>query len=66
MHLKIELLYFKKNIYILEVWGANPPLLLAPAEGLGPSDPAGGRSGPGVGLWPQTLQLKFIYTLILS
>ena len=39
------------SIYItLEVCGAKAPLLLAPAEGLGPSGPAGGPSGPVVGL----------------
>ena len=59
MHLKIELLYFKKKNYILKVWGSNPPLLLAPAEGLGPSDPAGGCSGPAMGLWPPALEWKW-------
>ena len=48
---------------LLEVWGANMPLLLAPAEGWGP---AGGPLGPVVGLWPPALESKVIYTLILS
>ena len=55
-----------------KVRGANAPLLLAPAEGLGPSGPtggplgpAGGPSGPAVGLRPPALELKLIYTLIL-
>ena len=60
--------------------GANAPLLLAPAEGLGPSGPpggpsgptggplgpAGGPSGPAVGLRPPALELKLIYILLLS
>ena len=50
----------------LEVWGANVPLLLAPAEGLCPSGPSGGPLGPAVGLRPPALELKLIYTLILS
>ena len=59
------IIIFQKNIYILEVRGANPALLLAPAEGLGPSNPVGGRSGPAMGLWPPALELKNIYTPIL-
>ena len=54
---------FTKNIYNLfctfvrrEVPGANAPLLLAPAEGLGPS-------GPAVGLWPPALELKLYIDL---
>ena len=48
---------------LLEVQGANTPLLLAPEEGLDPSGPAG---GPAVGLQPPALELKVMYTLILS
>ena len=53
------IIIFQKNIYILEVRGANPALLLAPAEGLGPSNPAGGRSGPAMGLRPPALEWKW-------
>ena len=53
------IIIFQKNIYILEVRGANPALLLAPAEGLGPSNPAGGRLGPAMGLWPPALEWKW-------
>ena len=49
--------YFQNSI-IREVWGANAPLLLAPAEGWDPLGPAGG-------LRPQALELKVIPTLIL-
>ena len=34
---------------LLEVWGTNAPLLLAPTKGLGPLDPDGGH-------WQQTLE----------
>ena len=55
-----------EEFVLLEVRGATAPLLLAPAEGLGPSGPTRGPLGPAVGLRPPALELKLIYILLLS
>ena len=45
------------NLLYKKDWGTNVPLLLAPAEGLGSSGPAGDPLGPAVGLWPLAIKL---------
>ena len=66
LFLVIEGKWKQENIRKLEVQDTNAPLLLVTVEGLSPSGPPGGILGPDVGLQPPALELKVIYTLILS